>query len=140
MRMPTACARHMIGVVSALMVLGVPTSAQTPAQPPAASAANQTLTVIDGLRVGHMTLTARPTGCTVVIVDRTAVGAVDVRGGAPGTRETDLLAPFNTVQDVNAIVLAGGSAFGLDAAGGVMRFLSERRIGYSTSAGPVPIV
>jgi L-aminopeptidase/D-esterase-like protein len=101
---------------------------------------SMTLTSIPGIRVGHKTLTARPTGCTVVIADGDAVGAVDVRGGAPGTRETDLLAPGNTVQHVNAIVLAGGSAFGLDAASGVMTFLAGQRVGFATSAGPVPIV
>jgi len=98
------------------------------------------ITDIPGVRVGHTTLAARPTGCTVVLVEPAAVASVDVRGGAPGTRETDLLDPKNSVEHVNAIVLAGGSAFGLDAAGGVMRYLAERQIGYATSAGPVPIV
>jgi L-aminopeptidase/D-esterase-like protein len=108
---------------------------QTPAP------ANTTITLVPGIRVGHETLTGRPTGCTVVLADNGgAVGAVDVRGGAPGTRETDLLAPENLVQDVNAVVLSGGSAFGLDAATGVMRYLDERKIGFRTSAGPVPIV
>ena len=98
------------------------------------------ITDIPGVRVGHTTIAARPTGCTVVLVEPAAVASVDVRGGAPGTRETDLLDPKNSVEHVNAIVLAGGSAFGLDAAGGVMRYLAERQIGYATSAGPVPIV
>jgi L-aminopeptidase/D-esterase-like protein len=107
---------------------------------PAGQTANDTLTSVAGIRVGHVTLAARPTGCTVILTPPGTVGAVEVRGGAPGTRETDLLAPTNTVQEVHAIVLSGGSAFGLDTAGGVMRFLSEQRIGYMTSAGPVPIV
>lgn len=98
------------------------------------------ITHVEGIQVGHHTLDARPTGCTVILAGAGAVGAVDVRGGAPGTRETDLLAPDNMVSEVHAIVLAGGSAFGLDAASGVMRFLSEQGVGFRTSAGPVPIV
>jgi L-aminopeptidase/D-esterase-like protein len=98
------------------------------------------LTAVPGIKVGHFTMAERPTGCTVVLAEGGAVGGVDVRGSAPGTRETDLLNPVNLVQQVNAIVLAGGSAFGLDAASGVVRFLDERGIGYPTAAGPVPIV
>ena len=109
------------------------TSAQTPG--PAGG-----LTTIDGIKVGHHTLSERPTGCTVVLTEAGAVGAVDVRGAAPGTRETALLDPVNTVQQVHAIVLAGGSAFGLAAADGVMRYLEERNIGYETQAARVPIV
>ena len=80
------------------------------------------------------------TGCTVIIAERGAVGGVDVRGGAPGTRETDLLDPVNTVQKVHAIVLSGGSAFGLDTATGVMRYLEERSIGFDVRIARVPIV
>ncbi|MBE3131996.1 MAG: P1 family peptidase [Acidobacteria bacterium] len=98
------------------------------------------LTAVDGIKVGHDTLTQRPTGCTVVLVERGAVAGVDVRGSAPGTRETDLLNPVNTVEQVHAVVLAGGSAFGLDAASGVMRYLEERGIGYDTGVARVPIV
>ena len=103
---------------------------------------NKGLTDVEGLRVGHYTLTARPTGCTVVLVEGGgAVGGVSQRGGAPGTRETDLLDPLNLVDKVNAIVLAGGSAFGLDAAQGVVRYLEERKIGWNVgAAGVVPIV
>ena len=93
-----------------------------------------------GIRVGHYTLTERPTGCTVVLVDGDAVGGVSQRGGAPGTRETDLLNPVNIVDKVNAVVLSGGSAFGLDAASGVVRWLDEKGIGWPTGAGRVPIV
>jgi L-aminopeptidase/D-esterase-like protein len=100
----------------------------------------QGLTAVAGLKVGHHTLAERPTGCTVVLAPKGAVGGVDVRGGSPGTRETDLLSPVNTVQQVHAIVLAGGSAFGLDAASGAMKWLEENRIGYETRAGLVPIV
>jgi len=102
---------------------------------------NKGLTEVAGIRVGHHTMEGRPTGCTVVLVDGDgAVGGVSQRGGAPGTRETDLLNPLNMVDRVNAIVLAGGSAFGLDAAQGVVRYLEERNIGYRTAAGVVPIV
>jgi L-aminopeptidase/D-esterase-like protein len=98
------------------------------------------LTAVAGIKVGHHTLAERPTGCTVILVEAGAVAGVDVRGGAPGTRETDLLHPTKTVQEVHAIVLAGGSAFGLDAASGVMRYLAERDIGYDTRVAKVPIV
>ncbi len=98
------------------------------------------LTAVAGIKVGHHTLTERPTGCTVVLAETGAVAGVDVRGSAPGTRETDLLNPVNTVQQVYAVVLAGGSAFGLDAASGVMRYLAERNIGYDTGVAKVPIV
>jgi L-aminopeptidase/D-esterase-like protein len=99
------------------------------------------LTDVDGLKVGHFTDQRRPTGCTVVLCERGAVAGVDVRGGAPGTRETDLLNPVNTVQQIYGLVLSGGSAFGLDTATGVMRYLDERKIGFPM--GPeirVPIV
>lgn len=98
------------------------------------------LTAVAGLTVGHDTLAGRPTGCTVVLAERGAVAGVDVRGSAPGTRETDLLNPLNLVDTVQAIVLAGGSAFGLDAASGVMRYLDERKLGLQTGYGTVPIV
>ncbi len=92
------------------------------------------LTAVAGLSVGHFTDSRRPTGCTVVLAEGGAVCGVDVRGAAPGTRETELLAPINAVEKVHAVLLAGGSAFGLDAAGGVMRWLDERDIG--VAAGP----
>ncbi len=95
---------------------------------------------IDGVKIGHYTDPSRPTGCTVVLVEAGAVAGVDVRGSAPGTRETDLLNPINTVEKVHAILLSGGSAFGLEAASGVMKFLEERGIGYQTGAARIPIV
>jgi L-aminopeptidase/D-esterase-like protein len=95
---------------------------------------------VAGLKVGHCTLTERPTGCTVVLAEQGAVAGVDVRGSAPGTRETDLLNPVNTVERVQAIVLTGGSAFGLDAASGVVRFLEERGLGFDAGLLRVPIV
>jgi L-aminopeptidase/D-esterase-like protein len=100
-----------------------------------------TLRDVPGLRVGHWTDATGLTGCTVVLApDSGAVAGVDVRGSAPGTRETDLLRPTALVERVNAICLAGGSAFGLAAADGVMRRLSERGIGFATGTRPVPIV
>lgn len=111
------------------------------AQSRASASANMTLTAVEGIKVGHFTLQERPTGCTAILVKDGTTGGVDVRGGAPGTRETDLLNPVNHVQTVNAITLSGGSAFGLDAASGVVRWLDEHNIGYPVgSAGVVPIV
>ena len=98
------------------------------------------ITNVAGISVGHFTEPRRPTGCTVVLVPAGAVGGVDVRGAAPGTRETDLLSPVNTVDVVHAVLLSGGSAFGLDAAGGVMRWLEEQGVGVDVGAARVPIV
>jgi len=95
---------------------------------------------VAGLMVGHFTDTRRPTGCTVIITPDGSVAGVDVRGAAPGTRETDLLHPSNLVDRVHAIVLAGGSAWGLDAASGVMQWLEEQQIGLRVGFGLVPIV
>src|SRR4030066_317251 len=98
------------------------------------------VTDVEGVEVGHWTDLEAVTGCTVVLCRQGAVGGVDVRGSAPGTRETDLLRPMNLVQQVHAVVLTGGSAYGLDAASGVMRWLEERGIGYFVGVGVVPIV
>ncbi len=98
------------------------------------------ITDVPGIEVGHHTDTRRPTGCSVVIARGGAVGGVDVRGAAPGTRETDLLSPTNTVDTVHAVLLSGGSAWGLDAAGGVMRWLDEQGIGLDVGPARVPIV
>lgn len=95
---------------------------------------------VSGLHVGHFTLSERLTGCSVVLAPAGAIGAVDIRGAAPGTRETDLLDPANLVDKLHAVVLSGGSAFGLDAASGVVRWLHERGIGFETGYGRVPIV
>jgi len=124
-------------IVAAVIALAAAGVAQSP--PPVRS---KGLTEVEGLKVGHYTLTERPTGCTVVLIDgEGAPGGVSQRGGAPGTRETDLLGPLNLVDKVNAIVLAGGSAYGLDAAQGVVRYLEERKIGWNVgAAGVVPIV
>jgi len=98
------------------------------------------LTDVDGIKVGHFTDSRRPTGCTVALCEKGAVAGVDVRGGAPGTRETDLLNPINTVQQIYGVVLSGGSAFGLDTASGVMRYLDEKGIGFHVGSIVVPIV
>ncbi len=98
------------------------------------------ITDAGSIRVGHFTDARRPTGCTVVLFDRGAVCGVDVRGSAPGTRETDLLNPINTVEQVNGILLTGGSAFGLDAAAGVMTYLEARGHGFRMGPIVVPIV
>jgi len=105
-----------------------------------ANVPNTTLTRIPGILVGHDTYPVAATGCTVVLTPQGAVAAVDVRGGAPGTRETDLLRPENLVAEIHGLVFAGGSAFGLAAADGVMRWLYERGAGFDTGSMRVPIV
>lgn len=102
---------------------------------------NNTLTRVAGIKVGHYTDSIAATGCTVILCPPQTVGAVDVRGGAPGTRETDLLQAHNLVAQVSAVLLSGGSAFGLAAADGVMRWHHERGLGYQSRSGlTVPIV
>jgi L-aminopeptidase/D-esterase-like protein len=126
-----------VPAVAVAVVLGcsrASLTAQAPGPPP-----NRTLTAIAGLRVGHFTLSERPTGCTVVVADPDVIAGVDVRGAAPGTRDTELLSPVNSVERVHAIVLAGGSAFGLDAASGVMRWLEEHGRGFTFGGARIPI-
>jgi L-aminopeptidase/D-esterase-like protein len=98
------------------------------------------LTAVPGIKVGHFTRPERPTGCTVILTEAGAVAGVDVRGSAPGTIETDLLNPVNLVQQVHAVFLSGGSAFGLEVATGVRTYLHERKIGFDTRVAKVPIV
>ena len=98
------------------------------------------ITDVQGVKVGHFTESRRPTGCTVLLFEKGATAGVDVRGGAPGTRDTDLLNPVTTVQQVQAIFLSGGSAFGLDVASGVMRYLEEHHLGFAMGDIIVPIV
>ncbi len=98
------------------------------------------ITRVAGIEVGHFTDPRRPTGCSVVIAREGAVGGVDVRGAAPGTRETDLLEPTHLVDQVHAIVLAGGSAWGLEAATGAVRWLEERGVGLDVGYGRLPLV
>lgn len=107
---------------------------------PVARASRGAITDVTGIEVGHHTDPRRPTGCTVVIARDGAVAGVDVRGAAPGTRETDLLDPSNLVQQVHAIMLAGGSAFGLEAATGAVRWLEEQGIGLDVGVGRIPLV
>ncbi|MBI4454681.1 MAG: P1 family peptidase [Acidobacteria bacterium] len=104
------------------------------------AAAAGSLTDVEGLKVGHFTDQRRPTGCTVVLAEKGAVAGVDVRGSAPGTRETDLLNPIHSVQQIYAVLLAGGSAFGLEASAGVMQYLEEKGVGFETEVAKVPIV
>lgn len=102
--------------------------------------ATNAITAVPGIQVGHAQDAQALTGCTVVLCPKGAVGGVDQRGGAPGTRETDLLRPMHLVEKVHAVLLAGGSAYGLDAAGGVMQFLERKGIGFDAQVAKVPIV
>ena len=131
-------------VAGAVLLMTLHAAAQQPraggGQGAAMKAASKGLTDVPGIKVGHVTMTERPTGCTVILTEAGAVAGVDVRGSAPGTMETDLLNPLNLVQQVNAIFLSGGSAFGLDVATGVRRYLYEKNIGFDTRVAKVPIV
>ncbi len=98
------------------------------------------ITRIAGIRVGHWTDGSGITGCTVVLCPPRTTGSVDVKGGAPGTRETDAIRPGTAVDEIHGVVLTGGSAFGLAAAGGVQRWLEERGIGFEAGVARVPIV
>ena len=137
-RLPLFCRRLApVAALGAALAVG---QATVPTQAPAPGPAPRGLTAVDGLKVGSITLTERPTGCTVVVVDGAgAVGGVSQRGGAPGTRETDLLDPSNMVDKVNAIVLAGGSAYGLEAATGAVRWLAEHHMRRDVRIAQLPI-
>jgi L-aminopeptidase/D-esterase-like protein len=115
----------------------MPAQSPAPAFPPPPSGA---ITDVAGIEVGHFSDPRRPTGCTVILTREGAVAGVDVRGAAPGTRETDLLSPGNLVQQVHGVMLAGGSAWGLAAAEGAMQWLEERNIGMDVRFGVLPIV
>lgn len=123
--------------VAAAVLLAVPTAgcAQKEGQGTMGS-----ITDVTGIEVGHHTLAERPTGCTVILARGGAVAGVDVRGGAPGTRDTDLLDPVNTVQEIHGVVLSGGSLFGLDAVSGAVRWLEERGVGLDAWGSTIPIV
>ena len=101
---------------------------------------NQTLTAIEGVKVGHATDATARTGCTVILCPTGATAGVDVRGAAPGTRETDALRSGRLVQKAHGVLLTGGSAFGLDAAGGVVQYLEEQNVGFPAGTVRVPIV
>jgi L-aminopeptidase/D-esterase-like protein len=122
------------------VLAGLTAGTALPAMRAAGASEAGSITVVQGVKVGHFTDPRRPTGCTVLLFEKGATAGVDVRGSAPGTRETDLLNPINSVQQVQAILLAGGSAFGLDAASGVVRYLDEHRLGYPVGDIVVPIV
>ena len=123
-----------------LMAIGAAVLAAALAAGQGASAEDPGLTAVPGVEVGHPELPGGRTGCSVVQVREGAVGGVDVRGGAPGTRETDLLNPVNTIERVHAVALSGGSAFGLAVADGVMDWLEERGIGLAVGPFRVPLV
>ena len=110
------------------------------AQPQVASDAARGITDVPGIRVGHHTLAERPTGCTVIIADSGAVPGVAQRGGAPGTRELSLMDPANAVEEIHAVMLSGGSTFGLAVGDGVMRYLEERGIGLRFGGQTIPLV
>lgn len=101
---------------------------------------NDTVTAIEGIRVGHAALPGVPSGCTVIVPTGGAIAGVDVRGGAPATCGTDTLNPLNLVHEVHALFFAGGSTYGMSVADGVKRYLRERNIGFNTGYGQVPIV
>jgi L-aminopeptidase/D-esterase-like protein len=130
--------------VAALLVLPAAGCAQEEASPlkarNVAATMSGSITDVAGIEVGHHTLTERPTGCTAILVRGGAVGGVDVRGGAPGTRDTDLLDPVNTVEEVHGVVLSGGSLFGLDAVSGAVRWLEEHGHGLDAWGTTIPIV
>ena len=131
-------------VLAGLVLAGIPLAllarqATPPTQQATAPPVNN-VTAVPGITVGQFTLGERPTGCTVILAANGATGAVDVRGGAPGTVETDLLAAHNTVERVNAVFLSGGSAHGLAVRDGIDKFLYEKKVGYKTGAGLVPII
>jgi L-aminopeptidase/D-esterase-like protein len=123
-----------------LVLVTAAAAADARLKPSRSDQSNDTITSIPGIRVGHYTLTERPTGCTVILVEHGAIAGVAQRGAAPGTRETDRLRAANRATTVHGIVLSGGSAFGLDSANGAARWLGERRVGSTTSAGRVPVV
>ena len=127
-------------IVIGAVVLGIATTIYLRAQSKPVQQ-HKGITDVAGITVGHFTLTGRPTGCTVIVVDGAgAMGGISQRGAAPGTRETDLLNPLNMVETVNAIVLTGGSAYGISVADGVMRYLEEKKTGYPIAGTVVPIV
>ena len=138
--MKTALAWTVVGLVVAMAVAGSVVS-RAQRVPASSSMTNKGLTAVAGIRVGHHTLTERPTGCTVVVVDGDgAIGGYAQRGGAPGTRDADLLNPLNTVEQVNAVFLTGGSAYGISVGDGVMRYLDEKKVGFKIAGTVVPIV
>ncbi len=133
--------RAIVAIGLATLWVGAGVARQSSSAADLKPAGGRGLTEVQGIKVGSFTLSERPTGCTIILVDGEGVpGGVSQRGGAPGTRETDLLDPTNMVDKVNAVVLSGGSAYGLDAAQGAVRWLEERKMGWKVGSGVVPIV
>jgi L-aminopeptidase/D-esterase-like protein len=135
----------LLPVVAGVTLVALPASACAQEEGERSVATQQvarigSITDVAGIEVGHHTLDARPTGCTVILSRGGAVGGVDVRGGAPGTRDTDLLDPVNMVQEVHGVVLSGGSLFGLDAVSGAVRWLEEQGSGLDAWGTTIPIV
>jgi L-aminopeptidase/D-esterase-like protein len=130
-----------VAVVVSLLTIAGSMVSRAQRGPAVSTMNNKGLTAVEGLRVGQHTLSERPTGCTVVIVDgEGAIGGYAQRGGAPGTRDADLLNPLNAVEQVNAVFLTGGSAFGISVGEGVTRYLEERKTGFKIAGTVVPIV
>ncbi len=115
-------------------------SGATPSTPVKPATGNMTLTAVEGIKVGHVTLPDRPTGCTVVLIEAGATAGVDVSGSAPATRDTDLLAPTKMVEQIYGVALSGGSLFGLSTVDGVLRYLEEKDIGIAYGNRHIPIV
>src|SRR5687767_6332269 len=134
-RRPPRAALSLAGAIASLLLAGAPGPSAAQPNPPFRG-----LTAVDGLKVGHHTLKERPTGCTVVIAEGGAVAGVDVRGGAPGSRETALLDPFAAAERIHAVVFSGGSSFGLDTATGVMKYLEEHGVGVRFGGHTIPLV
>jgi L-aminopeptidase/D-esterase-like protein len=132
--------RMLAGMRRIVAVAGMALGLAVPLNQPSGAQMTKGLTDVPGIRVGHFTRPERPTGCTVILTEAGAVAGVDVRGSAPGTIETDLLNPINLVQQVHAVFLSGGSAFGLEVATGVRKYLYEKKIGFDTRVAKVPIV
>ena len=131
---------HAAALVVALMAAATAFGAGQQEGRISSSSSSAGITAVPGIKVGQVTRTERPTGCTVILAEAGAVAGVDIRGSAPGTIETDVLNPVNLVQQVHGVFLSGGSAFGLDVASGVRKFLYERNIGFETRVAKVPIV
>jgi L-aminopeptidase/D-esterase-like protein len=128
-------------LAAAAAAVSIPLLSQTRSNAPPSPSTAKGITAVGGLRVGQYTLAERPTGCTVVVVDGDgAIGGYSQRGGAPGTRDANLLDPVNTVERVNAVFLSGGSAYGLSVGEGVSRYLEEKKVGYKIAGTVVPIV
>lgn len=127
-------------LLASAILFAVATAAPAPAHQSTGGTSSTSAPVAPGFKIGHFTLSERPTGCTVILAPPNSTGGVDVRGGAPGTIETDVLRPENTVQVVHGVFLTGGSAYGLAVHTGVQKYLEGRKIGFPIAGGVVPIV